>query len=99
MSKNNPDTGTAEALGLMTFRAFLAKPGLSLVVSGCRVNFWIALAPSVVDYAINRRGQSHAAPLTGRFRRFCDTQLGEQIVASHSSDRIRQCCALPHRVV
>ena len=41
MSKNNPDTGTAEVLGLMTFRAFLPKPGLSLVVSGCRVNFWI----------------------------------------------------------
>jgi hypothetical protein len=41
MSKNNPNNGTAEALALMTFRAFLPKPGLSLVVSGCRVNFWI----------------------------------------------------------
>jgi hypothetical protein len=41
MSKNNPDTGTAEAPGLMTFRAFLPKRGLSLVVSGCRINFWI----------------------------------------------------------
>src|SRR6516162_6260374 len=31
----------AHDFAIPTFRAFLPKPGLSLVVSGCRVNFWI----------------------------------------------------------
>jgi predicted dienelactone hydrolase len=40
-AKTIPTLGQPEALGLMTFRAFLPKRGLSLVVSGYRVNFWI----------------------------------------------------------
>jgi hypothetical protein len=43
MTRNNPDTGTADALAPDDdLSRHFAKPALSLVVSGCHVNFWIS---------------------------------------------------------
>ena len=46
MSKNNPDTGTAEALGLVTFRAFL--PGV--------VAAWSMRVSALVSFAVTPAG-------------------------------------------